>query len=545
MPFQTLLLVAGAAAVAGVARRTRLSPPLLLVLAGLAASFIPLIGEYELEPEVVLFLVLPPLLFAAAWQSSVLNFRQNLRAIGLLSVGLVLFTTLVVGFAVHAAVPDIPLAVAFTLGAIVSPPDAVAATAVGRQVGLPRRLVTLLAGESLINDATALTAYRVAIGAATVGGFSLLEGFREFAVAGAGGVLIGLALAVLAERLLGVLHDPVLENTLVLLLPFFGYAAAEQVHTSGVLAVVVAGLYLGHRSPRQPAATRLQGTAVWKMIEFLLESVVFALIGLQLTTVVRDLGHRPAGELVLAAAVTLGTVILARFVWVYPATYLPRMIPAVGSRDPNPPWQYPTVVAWAGMRGVVSLAAAIALSTDFPERDLIIFLTFVVVIGTLLIQGLTLPALIRRLGVVGREEEQDLINEAGIQHAAANAAVARLEELLAQEDEVPDDVVTRLREKAQVRRLSAWERLGARANSTNGSGAVGAAGRVDGVGPDAPARNGAVEPPTLAFRRLRRAMIDAERQVFVQARDSGRIDDEVLNRVQRELDLEETLLDRE
>ncbi|HEX6754523.1 MAG TPA: Na+/H+ antiporter [Mycobacteriales bacterium] len=546
MLFETLLLVAGAAAVAGVARRTRLSPPLLLVLAGLAASFIPLIGEYELEPEVVLFLVLPPLLFAAVWQSSVLNFRQNLRAIGLLSVGLVLFTTLVVGLAVHAAVPDLPLAAAFTLGAIVSPPDAVAATAVGREVGLPRRLVTLLAGESLINDATALTAYRVAVGAATVGGFSLLEGFREFAVAGAGGVLIGLALAVLAERLLGVLRDPVLENTLVLLLPFFGYAAAEQVHTSGVLAVVVAGLYLGHRSPRQTAATRLQGTAIWKMIEFLLESVVFALIGLQLTTVIMAIGDRPAGELVLAAAVTLGTVILARFVWMYPATYLPRLVPAVGSRDPNPPWQYPTVLAWAGMRGVVSLAAAIALAIDFPERDLIIFLTFVVVIGTLLIQGLTLPALIRRLGVVGREAEQDLINEAGIQHAAANAAVARLEEMLAQEDEVPDDVVTRLREKAQVRRLNAWERLGARANSTNGSGAAsGAAGRVDGAGPDAPARNGAIEPPTLAFRRLRRAMIDAERQVFVQARDSGRIDDEVLNRVQRELDLEETLLERE
>jgi CPA1 family monovalent cation:H+ antiporter len=203
------------------------------------------------------------------------------------------------------------------------------------------------------------------------------------------------------------------------------------------------------------------------------------------------------------------------------------------------------VLAWAGMRGVVSLAAAIALAGDFPQRDLILFLTFVVVIGTLLIQGLTLPALIRRLGVVGREEQQDLINEAGIQHAAANAAVARLEELLAQEDEVPDDVVERLREKAQLRQLNAWERLGARANSTNGNGAVnGAGGRVDGAAPDA-ARNGAIEPPTLAFRRLRREMIDAERRVFVGARDSGRIDDEVLNRVQRELDLEETLLDRD
>ena len=560
MEFKVLLLVAAAAAVAGLARKLRVSPPLLLVLAGLAASYVPGIGHVELEPEVVLFLVLPPLLFAAGWQSSVVNFRQNLRAIGLLSVGLVLFTTLAVGFAVHAAVPDLPLAAAFALGAIVSPPDAVAATAVGRELGLPRRLVTVLAGESLINDATALTAYRVAIGAVTVGGFSLLEGVREFLVAGVGGVAIGGVLAVLAERLLRLLHDPVLENTLVLVLPFFGYAAAEQVHTSGVLAVVVTGLYLGHRSPRQSPATRLQGTAVWQMLEFLLESVVFALIGLQLTTVVEDLGERPPSELVRASFVTLGVVIAARFVWMYPATYLPRLIPSVGARDPNPPWQYPTVLAWAGMRGVVSLAAAFALAPDFPERDLILFLTFVVVIGTLLIQGLTLPELIRRLGVVGREEQQDLVNEAGIQHAAANAAVARLEQLLDGNDEVPEDVVERLRQKAQARQLNAWERLGARAN--NGSGATpagrrppsrsrfAAGGRIDGSARPATVDGaepspGAIEPPTLAFRRLRRAMIEAEREVFVGARNSGRIDDEVLTRVQRELDLEETLLDRE
>lgn len=551
MQFEILLLVAAAAAVAGLARRLRLSPPLMLVAAGLAVSFVPGIHHFELEAEVVLFLVLPPLLFAAAWQSSVVNFRQNIRAIGLLSVGLVLFTVLAVGFTVHA-VADIPLAAAFALGAIVSPPDAVAATAVGREVGLPRRLVTLLAGESLINDATALTAYRVAVGAAGVGGFSLLEGSWEFLLAGVGGSAIGLVLALLADRLLRMLRDPVLENTLVLLLPFFGYAAAEEVHTSGVLAVVVAGLYLGHRSPRrQTAATRLQGTAVWKMIEFLLESVVFALIGLQLTTVLEGLEDRSGGELVLAGAVTLGVVIVSRFVWMYPATYLPRRIPSVRRHDPDPPWQYPTVLAWAGMRGVVSLAAAIALAPDFPERDLILFLTFVVVIGTLLIQGLTLPALIRRLGVVGREEQQDLVNEAGIQHAAATAAVARLDELLPDGHDVPDEVVARLREKAELRQLNAWERLGARANSgatvaPRRRRRVMAGGRAEDETPEPvePAP-GAIEPPTLAFRRLRRAMIDAEREVFVGARDSGRIDDEVLTRVQRELDLEETLLDRD
>lgn len=522
MLFETLLLLAGAAAVAGLARRVGWSAPLLLVVAGLVASYLPGVEEYELEPEVVLYFILPPLLFAAAWQSSVINFRQNARAIGLLSVGLVLFTTVVVGFAVHAVVPDLPLAAAFALGAIVSPPDAVAATAVGRTVGLPRRLMTILAGESLINDATALTAFRVSVAAATVGSFSLWKGVEEFLLAGVGGAAIGLVLGVLAERLLRVLHDSVLENTLVLLVPFVGYAVAEEAHTSGVLGVVVAGLYLGHRSPRrQTAATRLQGTAIWRMIEFLLESAVFALIGLQLPTVLEDLSDRPTGELVTAAAVTLGVVIVARIVWVYPATYLPRLIPRVKAHDPNPSWRYPTVLGWAGMRGVVSLAAAFALPADFPARDLILFLTFVVVIGTLLLQGLTLPAVIRRLGVVSRDEAQDLVREAGAQHAAARAALDRLDRELAGSGDIPEDVVARLREKAELRQFGAWERLG------GGGGSAGA------------------EPPTVAFRRLRRAMIEAEREVFVDLRDKGQIDEEVLIRVQRELDLEESILERD
>ena len=285
----------------------------------------------------------------------------------------------------------------------------------------------------------------------------------------------------------------------------------------------MAGLYLGHRSPRrQTAATRLQGTEVWRIIEFLLESVVFALIGLQLLTVLEALSDRPTSELVTAAVVTLGAVITARFVWVYPATYLPRLIPRVQARDPNPPWQYPTVLGWAGMRGVVSLAAAFALEQDFPDRDLILFLTFVVVIGTLLVQGLTLPALIRRLGVVGRDSQQDLIREAGAQHAAANAALERLDRELEASGDVPEDVVARLREKAELRQFGAWERLG---------------GRQGG--------EGSQEPPTVQFRRLRRAMIEAEREVFIDLRDRGQIDEEVLSRVQRELDLEESILERD
>jgi CPA1 family monovalent cation:H+ antiporter len=527
--FEVLVLVAVAAAVAGLARRLRLSAPLLLVVAGIAASFIPGVGEYQLEPDIVLFFILPPLLFGAAWQSSVINFRQNIRPIGLLSVGLVLFTTLAVGFAVHTVLPDLPLAAAFTLGAIVSPPDAVAATAVGRTVGMPRRLITILAGESLVNDATALTAYRVTVGAAVAGGFSIWTGIAEFLVAAVGGLVVGLVLAVLVENLLQRLHDPVLENSLVLLLPFVTYAAAEELgregyHGSGVLAVVAAGLYLGHRSPRrQTAATRLQGTEVWRVIEFLLESVVFALIGLQLPTVLDQLPEGSTGSVLLAAAVALAVTIASRFAWMYPATYLPRMLPSVAAKDPPPPWTYPTVLGWAGMRGVVSLAAAFALPDDFPQRSVILFLTFVVVVGTLLIQGLTLPALIRRLGVTGSEQQQDLIREAGAQHAAANAALARLDEELANTSFVPEDVVSRLREKAEIRQLGAWERLGGR-------------GTPDGS---------AIEPPSVSFRRLRRSMIDAEREVFIDLRDRGQIDDEVLVRVQRELDLEESIMMRE
>jgi monovalent cation/hydrogen antiporter len=519
-----ILLVAGAAAVAGVARRLNWSAPLLLVLAGLAGSFLPGMDHYVLDPDLVLFFVLPPLLFAAAWESSFVNLRRNVRPVLLLSVGLVLFTVLVVGLAAHAAIGGLPLAAAFALGAIIAPTDAVAATAVGRAIGLPRRLVVILAGESLFNDATALTAYRVAVAAAVSGTFSLWAGIREFAVAAVGGAAMGYLLAVGAQWLLQRLREPLLENTLLLLTPFVGYGVAEKVGASGVLAVVVAGLYLGHYAPRRSSyATRLQGAALWRMIDFLLETVVFALIGLQLRGVVENLGGRSAGELGWATAVVLGTAILARFAWLYPSTYLPRWLSRrLRERDPSPPWTYPTVLGWAGIRGVVSLAAAFALPPEFPQRDLLLFLTFVVVIGTLVVQGFTLPTLIRRLRVTAEDQRRDALAEAAAQHAAANAALERLNALVDEDGAVPDDIVQRLREKAEIRQFGAWERLG----SAN-------------IGP------GYTETPTASYRRLRREMVDAERAIFVEMRDAGRIDDEVLRRVQQELDLEEALLARD
>jgi len=520
-----LLLGAGAASVAGLARRLNWSAPLLLVVAGLAASYLPFVPDYRLDPDVVLYLILPPLLFSAAWESSFVNLKNALRPIGLLSVGLVLFTTVVVGVVSHAAIPGLPLTAAFVLGAIVAPPDAVAATAIARDVGLPRRLVVILAGESLINDATALTAYRVALDTATGDkAFSLLNGGARFLLAAAGGLAIGWVLAVLAQRLLTRVRDPLLENTVLLLAPFFGYGVAERFHVSGVLAVVVAGLYLGHHAPRHSSyATRLQGAAVWRLIEFLLESTVFALIGLQLVEVLRGLDGRSVADLAGAGALVLATVIAARFVWVYPFTYGPRLLShRIREREPKPPWTYPTVLAWAGMRGVVSLAAAFAVPDGIPQKDLILFLTFVVVIGTLVLQGFTLPAVIRRLGVIGEEQTRDDLAEAAAQHSAANAALERLDVLLRDQDAVPDDVVQRLREKAELRQLGAWERLGG--------------GRA---GP------GYAETPTASYRRLRREMLEAERAVFVVMRDEGRIDDEVLRRVQHELDLEEAMLARE
>lgn len=525
---EILALLAGAVAVAGVARRFGASVPLILVLAGLTASFVPGVPDYSLDPDVVLLVFLPPLLYSAALNSSYLGFRANLRPIGLLSVGLVLFTTVVVGLTAYALVPELPLAAAFALGAIVAPPDAVAATTIGRRVGLPRRVVTILAGESLVNDATALTAFRVAV-VAVGGTFSVWGAAGDFAIAAVGGVLIGLAVGYIVTQLNRRLTDSLLENTIALLTPFLAYLTAEEIHASGVVSVVLAGLYIGHHAPRHSSyAGRLQAGALWNMVDFLLESVVFALIGLQLRGVILALDDRDLSDVLLTASVVTAVVMVTRFIWVFPATYLPRKFSKrLAARDPSPPWQIPTVLSWAGMRGVVSLAAAFAVpltlanGEPFPARDLILFLAFVVVIATLVLQGFTLPWLIRRLGVSGQESHADNVAEAGAQHDAAEAALARLDELLVDDDgRTPQDVVERLRQRAEVRSLQAWERLG----------------------PTGPDRR---ETPQEAYRRLRREMLEAERKVFVDLRDSGTIDDEVLRRVQQELDLEEAILARE
>ncbi|MFF1916685.1 Na+/H+ antiporter [Streptomyces sp. NPDC058239] len=521
-------LVAASAAVAGAARRTPVPAPLLLVAVGLIASYLPGVPTYTLNAHIVLPLLLPPLLYTAAVDSSYLDLRANLRPVALLSVGYVLFATVAVGWLAYRLVPDLPLTAALVLGAVVAPPDAVTAAAIARRVGLPGRVTTILQGESLVNDATAITAYKVALAAAVGEGMSWGAGIGEFLLAAVGGVVVGLALMVPLHWLRTHLREALLQNTLSLLIPFVAYAAAERVHASGVLAVVVVALYLGHRSWQVDFATRLQEAAVWKMVAFILESAVFALIGLQLPFVLTGLGTYAVADVLWHAVAVFLAVVVVRFVWVYPATYLPRWLSKrIREREPETNWTAPLIVGWAGMRGVVSLAIAFSipvLATDgqaFPARNLVLFLTFTTVIGTLVVQGLSLPLLVRVLKLPGRDVTADTLAEAQAQSEASTAAEARLEELLTdRRNSLPGPLADRLRTVLERRRNAVWERLGA-ANPVTG------------------------ESADDTYRRLAREMIEAEREVFVRLRDERQIDDEMLRTLLRRLDLEEAAAYRE
>jgi len=529
-----LLLIVGSCAIAAVARRRGVAAPILLVVTGLAASYIPGVPEFRLSPNLVLFAVLPPLVYATALGSSYLNLRDHVRTLSLLSVGLVLFTALVVGGAARLDVPGLPLAAAITLGAILAPTDAVTTASIGRRLHLPRRLLTIITGESMLNDGTALTLYAVAVSAAAVSVAtpSPLSVARSLIVISAGGIVVGLVLGVLIHRLRMRLRDPLVESALSLLTPFAAYLAADSLHVSGILAVVVTGLYLGHHGGQAHFATRLQDMAVWRVTTFVLESVAFTLIGLQLRPIIQALGSRDPGRLAAEAAVVLAAVILARIAWVFPSIYLPRwLVPRIRVQDPAPRWQATFVLSWAGLRGVISLAAAAALPTDVPQRNLLVFLTFTTVLGTLLVQGLTLPPLIRWLGVrAGPEEERaDVVAQAAAQQAASEAGLRRLDELAAQDPaRAPAEVVQRLRRLAEYRQAGARERL------------------PDGQ-PGEDGKNGedGELAPSAAFRRLRREMTTAERAEFIRLRDDRQIDDEVLDQVLHHLDLEEAMLSRD
>jgi Na+/H+ antiporter len=518
-----LALLAAGAGLLSLAPTLRLPYPILLVVGGLALGFVPGLPHLTLDPDIVLVAFLPPLLYSAAFFTSLRDLRVNARPVSLLSLGLVLTTTVVVAAVAHAFIAGLSWPVAFVLGAIVSPTDAVAAAAIADRLGIPRRIVHVIEGESLINDATALVAYRAAVTAVVTGSFSLWNASWHFVLSVLGGVGIGLAVGFVIRQIRRRLDHSPTEIAIAIFSGYFAYLPAEAAGVSAALAAVTVGVYVGWYTPELTTVqTRLQGDAVWEILVFMLNALLFVLVGLQLRPILDGLSGHSTGSLIADAVVVSAAVIVTRFAWVYPGTYLPRLlIRRVRERDPSPPWQYPTLVGWAGLRGAVSLAAALALplTTDagdpFPDRQLIVYLAFCVILATLVLQGLSLPLVIRLLrleddGIAQKEETKARIH-------AAEAALVRLEELL-DEDWVRDDTAERLRGLYQFRR----SRFAARFDDED---------------------DGAIEARSANYQRLRRELLEAERGAVLSLRRDGRINDEVMNRIQRDLDLEDARLD--
>lgn len=516
------LLVAVAALVT-LASRFNLPYPILLVVGGLVLGFIPGLPHVTLAPDLVFLIFLPPLLYRDAITTSWRDFRADIRKISLLAFGLVLATTLVVGIVAHAVVPDLPWSVAFILGAIVAPTDAVAASAVADGLNLPPRLLAILQGESLVNDATALVAYRFAVAAVVTGTFSLWEAGMRLVVVTLGGIAVGLAVGWAVAQVRQHLNEPAVENLVSLLTGFAAYLPAEQLGVSGVIATVTCGIYLGRVGPRIVSPqTRVQNTGMWEMTSFILNGLIFILIGLQLPRVLDGTSHVSAIRLFGYAAVVSFTVLFLRFAWLFAYGLVTRAVSWQRREEqPRPRWQNAVVLGWGGMRGVVSLAAALALPAAtnaggaFPSRNLVIFLTFSVLLVTLLGQGLTFSYLIRALGVTGdgRAERE----EAKARLKAARAGMARLEQL-ATEDWVQSDEAEAFRARYQEQADHY---------------------RAHYEGADLESEDERIE----ASLRLRRELLDAQRGAIARLRDEGYIADDILRRDQRDLDLESVRLD--
>jgi Na+/H+ antiporter len=515
------LLVAGAALLA-LAPSARIPYPILLVLGGIAIGFIPGVPHVALRPEIVLVAVLPPLLYAAAFFTSLRDLRQNVRPLSLLALGLVLVTVVGVAAACHAGISGLSWPICFVIGAIVAPTDAVAATAIASRLGVPRRIVAIIEGESLINDATALVAYGFAVTAVVTGSFSFSHAAWRFAVDVLGGIAIGLAVGVVLRQIRRRLDHSPTEIAIALLSGYFAYLPAEAAGVSAVLAVVTVGVYVGWYTPELTTVqTRLQGDAVWEILVFLLNALLFGLVGLQLRPILDALSGSTF-ELLRDALVASGAVVGIRLLWAYPATYLPRFLfRRIRERDPYPPLSYPTLIGWAGLRGAVSLAAALALplttesGAPFPARELVIYLAFTVIVATLVVQGLSLPLLINLLGL--EEDGGAAKEEVKARLHAADAALGRLEELVG-EDWVREDTAERLRGAYRFRQ----NRFAARFDESD---------------------DGSIERRSQDYQRLRRELLNAERGAVVELRRQGRISDEIMNRVQRDLDLEDARLD--
>ena len=510
-------LIVAVAAMLAIAPALRIPYPILLVLGGLAIGVLPGMPELDLPPELVFFGVLPPLLYGAAFFTSLRDLRANARPIGLLAIGLVAVTTVGVAVVAHEIVDGLSWGSAFVLGAIVSPTDPLAATSIARRLGVPRKLVTIVEGESLVNDGTGLVLYRVAVAAVVTGSFSAWHTGGLFVVSAGGGIAVGLGVGWLVRQVRRRLDNPPAEITISLLTGYVAFIPADILGVSAVLAAVTAGIYLGWYTPELTTSqVRLQGVAVWEIVQYLLNALLFVLIGLQLPVVMDSLEEFSVSQLIGYATLVSLTVIVLRFAWVFAVLNLPKWI---ARRMSN--WRGAVFLSWTGMRGAVSLAAALALplQTDagaaFPGRDLILFLTFTVILATLVGQGLTLPFVIRVLGLEddGTEDRED----AKARVHAAEAALARLEELVG-EDWVREDTVERVRGAYRFR----TSRFRARLDDGD---------------------DGSIESRSQDYQRLRRQLLDAERQALIDLRRSGAISNDVWLRVGRDLDLEDQRLD--
>jgi monovalent cation/hydrogen antiporter len=517
-----LILLAVLAGTALLARRVNIAPAILLLLAGIALAFVPGMPTLELPPQLVLLLVLPPLIYSASVAMSWREFKHNLRPIILLAVGCVIFTAFAVAAATHYLI-GLPWNVGFLLGAIVAPPDAVAPLAVARKLGIPRRIMVVLEGEGLANDATALIVYRFALVAILSGTFSLSKATGTFTAIVVGEILFGCAVGWLSLRARHWARDPQVEITLSLITPYIAYWVPEHVGGSGVIATVACGLYISWNGPLLiSSATRLQGIFFWNLVIYLIEGLLFLLTGFQMRLLYEKSKAFPLGDILLVVALVSIIIIVARFAWVYPATYLPRILSKrLRQRDPSPPWQWVFILSFAGLRGAVSLAAALALpftlanGDAFPDRDLILFVSFGVIFVTLVGLGLSLPAVVQWLGVLqaGRAEHiAEYESEISARREALDVALKSLD-ALTEERDLSDEVMRLLRARHEIRANQLPDSLNPEAHDVSAAGTA-----------------------------LTRELIAAERKfIHVLLRD-GKITDEIRRRIERDLDLEEASL---
>jgi monovalent cation/hydrogen antiporter len=512
-----LLLLISAVALGWIARHFKFPYPIALVAGGAVLGLVPNLPQHAFDPQLILVVVLPPILYQAALLTSWSDFKANIRPIGLLAIGLVAATTLAVGATLKLLVPDVPWAAAFVLGAIVSPPDAVAATAILSRLKMPRRIVTILEGESLVNDASGLVLYKFAVAAVLTGAFSLLEATAQFALVSAGGIAVGVLLAFGYIAVHRRLRDPFIEVLTVLTIPFSAYLVAEALHASGVLAVVAAGLVRGRYAPEIVSAEmRIMARSVWNVLVFLLNSVVFILIGLQMPVVMSNLGYLPSALLAATAIAVTVVAVLVRFAWVFPAAYLPQRLSGnLRDDNPRPDTGELMIISWCGMRGIVSLAAALALpltlpgGAPFPHRDLIIFLTFVVIVATLVGQGLTLAPLIRRMKVGVKWSIHD--EQVRVRAAVGSAALVAIDKLVSKEGVPPlwaHGLKTEIADRIKVAASESQD----------------------------------LTPRVEFLNRLRHAVIAAERSELIRLWRENQIGDEVMHHLMELLDYEQAHL---